>query len=214
MRRTLAVFFAALLSLGLGVAAAQTLVYGQSGFPTTLDSVGSQDGNSLTVSVNITERLIGFERGGAELAPALATSWSANEDATVWTLELREGIAFHDGTPFDAEAVKFNLDRWNDEGHPQGFRDEGKTFVPWTWVFGGFKGDGSILEEVRVGDEHTVELVMAEPVGLLPSMLAAIYFQIDSPTAVTEAGGAYGMPGTGSVGTGPFEFVEWVKASA
>ncbi|MEX2542018.1 MAG: ABC transporter substrate-binding protein [Trueperaceae bacterium] len=209
MRRTLAFVTAGLVLLGSGFAAAQTLVYGQSGFPTTLDSVDSQDGNSLTVSVNITERLIGFERGGTGLAPALATSWSANDDATVWTLELREGVAFHDGTLFDAEAVKFNLDRWNDESHPHGYRDEGKTFVPWTWVFGGFKGDGSILEEVRVVDDHTVELVMAEPVGLLPSMLAAIYFQIDSPTAVMEAGGAYGMPGTGSVGTGPFAFVEW-----
>lgn len=198
---------AALLVIGL--ASAQTLVYGLSGFPSSLDSVDSQDGNSLVVSGQITETLVGFEEGSTELAPKLATSWESNEDGSVWTFELREGVTFHDGTAFDAEAVKFNFDRWNLVDHEYSHRDEGKTFVPWGWVFGGPRDEGGILDEVVVVDEHTVEFHMSQPTPFLPTLVAAIYFQLDSPTAVMEAGADYGTPGVGSVGTGPFVFEEW-----
>lgn len=80
---------AAALFLALGAAGAQTLVYGVSGYPTSLDAIDTTDGNSLVVSSQIAERLIDFAPGSTELAPALATSWSANEDATVWTFKLR-----------------------------------------------------------------------------------------------------------------------------
>ncbi|HRQ11639.1 MAG TPA: ABC transporter substrate-binding protein, partial [Trueperaceae bacterium] len=99
------------LFLTFGLASAQTLVFGASGFPSSLEGVDSQDGNSLVVSSQITERLVDFAPGKTDLIPALATSWSANDDATVWTFELRQGVKFHDGTPFNAEAVKFNIDR-------------------------------------------------------------------------------------------------------
>jgi peptide/nickel transport system substrate-binding protein len=202
--------FVALSLLALaGLVGAQTLVYGVSGEPSSLDSADSQDGNSLVVSAQITEPLIFFAPGTADLAPGLATEWSANEDGSVWTFELAEGITFHDGTPFNAEAVKFSFDRWNDPSHPYSFRGQGKTYVPWGWVFGGPKGEGSILDEVVVIDDNTVEFHLTQPMPFLPTLLAAIYFQIDSPTAVMEAGVDYGTPGVGSVGTGPFEFVEW-----
>lgn len=196
-----------------GFVGAQTLVYGVSGEPSSLDSVDSQDGNSLVVSGQITENLVGFAPGSTDLVPRLATDWSSNEDGSVWTFNLREGVTFHDGTPFNAEAVKFNFDRWNDPNNPYSYRDQGKTFVPWTWVFGGPIGEGSILNEVVVVDEYTVEFRMSQPAPFLPAMLAAIYFQLDSPTAVMEAGADYGTPGVGSVGTGPFSFVEWREGS-
>lgn len=208
MKRLTLVLAALLL---VGAAAAQTLVYGLSGFPSTLDSADSQDGNSLVVSSQITERLIDFKPGSTELQPSLATDWSSNEDGTVWTVNLREGVTFHDGTPFNAEAVKFNFDRWNEPDHEASFRDEGKTYVPWGWFFGGPKGEGSILDEVKVVDEHTVEFVFNQAVPLFPQLAAAIYFQLDSPTAVREAGADYGTPGVGSVGTGPFVFEEWTE---
>ena len=197
------------LLLAFGLANAQTLVYGLSGFPSSLDSVDSQDGNSLAVSNQITETLIFFEPGTTNLVPRLATEWEANEDGSVWTVSLREGVMFQDGTPFNAEAVKFNFDRWNDPEHPHSYRDEGKNYVPWGWVWGGPIGDGSVLEAVNVVDEFTVEFVLTKPLGLFPNMIAAIYFQMDSPTAVQEAGADYGTPGVGSVGTGPFAFAEW-----
>ena len=201
-----------LLSLFLvfGMASAQTLVYGQSGLPVTLDSAVAQDGNSLTVTTQVVENLVAFAPGSTELVPGLATEWSANEDATVWTFELREGVTFQDGTPFDAEAVKFNFDRWNDPAHPYGFRDEGKAYEGFVYVSGGYLGEGSVIQEVNVIDEYTVEFVLTNPVGFFPALVAAIYLGIDSPAAVMEAGADYGTPQVGLVGTGPFEFVEWL----
>src|SRR5690606_22323300 len=203
------VLFALAALLLVGVASAQTLVYGVSGFPSSLDAVDSQGGNSLVVSAQVTERLVDFEPGGTNLIPGLATEWSANEDATVWIFVLREGVTFHDGTPFNAEAVKFNVDRWNDPAHPNSGRAEGKTFVPWGWVFGGPLGEGNLIAEVTVVDEHEVQFTLTQPAPFLPALWAAVYFQFSSPAAVEAAGVAYGTPGVGAVGTGPFKFVEW-----
>lgn len=205
-------FLVVLLAVGfmLGLANAQTLTYARSGLPVTLDSADSTDGNSLTVSYQIVENLVQYQLGSTELAPGLATDWSANEDSTEWTFNLREGVTFHDGTPFNAEAVKFNLDRWNDPSSEYHFGDEGKTYTAWSWVFGGPVGEG-VLESVEVVDDLTVKLNMTGPVGLVPSMVAASYFGIDSPTAVMAAGAAYGTPGVGAVGTGPFMFGEWLE---
>jgi peptide/nickel transport system substrate-binding protein len=189
-------------------AAAQTLSLGLPNLPSSLDSADVTDVSSLAVAINVTEPLIGYAADDDALQPRLATSWRPNGDATVWTLTLREGVAFHDGTPFDAEAVRFNLERWNDPDHPQGHRSEGKAYVPWRWVFGGF-GEESLLDEVRVVDRHTVDLVLREAIGFLPSLLAAPYFQIDSPAAVRAAGPAYGTRAFGAVGTGPFRFERW-----
>jgi len=204
-----AIVLAALLVFGL--AAAQTLVFGNSGQPSSLDSADSQDGESLVVSGQITETLIGFAAGSAELEPKLAVSWSPNDAADVWTFELREGVQFHDGTPFDAEAVKFSYDRWNLVDHPYSFRDEGKNFVPFGWVFGGPRGEGGIIDEVVAAGELSVEFRLTQPVPFFPALVAANYFQIDSPAAVMEAGADYGSPSVGSVGTGPFVFEEWVE---
>ena len=204
----------AVLSLVLVLAwgSAQTLLFGQSGWPVTLDTGTAQDGNSAMVSEQITETLVTLELGTTELRPGLATSWTPNEHATVWTLELREGVTFQDGTPFDAEAAKFNLDRFNDPDHPYGFRDQGKAYVPWGWIFGGPKGKG-VLDHVDVVDDHTIELYLTDSVGFLPVMLSSRFFSMHSPTAIKAAGPDYGTPQVGSVGTGPFVFKEWVNGS-
>ncbi len=200
----------ALLALGLG--SAQTLVFGGSGLPVSLNA--ATDGNSLTVSYQILENLVAVEPGGTELQPGLATEWSSNEDGTVWTLKLREGVTFHDGTPFNAEAAKFNIDRWNDPAFEYGFRDEGVQYEAWGFVFGGFLGDeAAVLSEANAVDETTLELVLSKPMGFLPAALSSSYFGIHSPTAIQEAGADYGTPSVGAVGTGAFEFVEWVDGS-
>ncbi len=205
-------FLSVVLAFGLlaGMTSAQTLTYARSGLPVTLDSADSTDGNSLTVSYQITEPLLLFELGSTEVKPGLATEWSANEDSSVWTFKLREGVTFQDGTEFNAEAVKFNLDRWNDPENEYRFADEGKTYTAWGWVFGGPKGEG-VLDSVEVIDDTTVQLNLTQPVGLLPNMIASSYFGLDSPTAVMEAGADYGTPSVGVVGTGPFKFEEWLE---
>jgi peptide/nickel transport system substrate-binding protein len=200
----------ALLALGLG--SAQTLVFGQSGLPVSMNA--ATDGNSLTVMYQVLENLVFVEPGGTELRPGLATAWESNEEGTVWTFTLREGVSFHDGTPFNAEAAKFNFDRWNDPEFAFGFRDEGVTYEAWSYIFGGFLGDeAAVLSEARVVDEYTLELVLARPMGFLPAALSSSYFGMHSPAAIQEAGADYGTPTVGAVGTGPFRFVEWVDGA-
>ena len=200
-----------LTALVITAAAAQTLVVATTAFPSSLDTVDARGPQSLVVTTQISENLLAHAPGGTELIPRLATGWSANPESTVWTFTLREGVLFHDGTPFDAEAVKFNFDRWNDPEHPYSFRGAGKTYVPWGWIFGGPRGQGSILDRVDVDGPHTVSLHMTAPAPFLPSLLASPFIQFHSPTAVMAAGVAYGTPVVGSVGTGAFRFDAWIE---
>ena len=208
MKRLAMLVAVALLALS-GVTWAQTLVYGESGLPVSLDL--PQDGNSLTVQYQIAEPLVGFQPGSSELRPLLATSWEANADATQWTFHLRQGVSFHDGTPFNADAVKFNFDRWNNRDNPYAFSDQ-KNFAAWTYIFAAFHGEqGYLLEKVEALDANTVRFDLTSPVGFFPALVASSYFGIQSPAAVKTAGVDYGTPGVGAVGTGPFKFQEWVQ---
>jgi peptide/nickel transport system substrate-binding protein len=89
-----------------------TLVYGAGGEPVNLEPGNIEDGNSLIVQQQIYNRLVQFKPGTTDLEPALATEWKSSEGGKVWTFKLRSGVKFHDGTDFDAEAVRFNVDRW------------------------------------------------------------------------------------------------------
>ena len=73
--------------------------------------------------MNVYEGLTRYKSGTLEVEPALATAWDISADGTEYTFTLRDGVAFHDGTPFNAQAVKFNFDRMLDENHP--FHDTG-----------------------------------------------------------------------------------------
>lgn len=186
------------------------LVYGAGGQPVNLEPGNITDGNSILVQDQIYNRLIEFKPGTADLVPALATDWSASEDGKTWTFKLRQGVKFHDGTPFNAEAVKFNVERWWDPNHPHGYRSQGKTYEIWKQLFGGYRGDdASLLQEIRAVDESTVQWVLKQPFSAFPSAIASGFFGIASPTAIQKAGAAYGTPGVQAVGTGPFVFKEW-----
>jgi peptide/nickel transport system substrate-binding protein len=203
------VMVSALALLMLGVANAQTLIFGQSGLPATLDT--GQDGNSLTVAYQVVENLVAYAPGTADVAPGLALSWEPNDDATVWTFKLREGVTFHDGTEFNAEAVKFNFDRWNNQDNEYAYAADGKDLSAWTYVFGGYYGvEGYLLESVEAPDPTTVVFTLTRPNGFLPQALAASYYGMHSPAAIMEGGLEYGTPAGNIVGTGPFTFVEWI----
>ncbi len=197
-------------SSGTAVSPSSALVYGSSGQPVNLEPGNITDGNSLIVQNQIYNRLMEFKPGTTDLQPALATEWKASADGKTWTFKLRQGVKFQDGTLFNAEAVKFNIDRWWDANHPQGYRNAGKIYEVWSQVFGGFKDSpDSIVQSVTVVDAATVEIGLKQPFAAFSNAIAAAYFGIASPTAVKKAGAKYGTPGSLAVGTGPFVFKEW-----
>ena len=86
------------------------LVVGQVAEPATMDPHVATAVNDFRILVNIYEGLVRYSPGTLEVEPALAESWEISEDGTVYTFQLRDGVAFHDGTPFDAEAVDEAVD--------------------------------------------------------------------------------------------------------
>lgn len=186
------------------------LVYGAGGQPVNLEPGNITDGNSVIAIDQIYNRLTDSKPGTVELEPSLATEWSSSKDGKTWTFKLRSGVKFHDGTDFDAAAVKFNVDRWWDAKNPNGFREAGKTYQIWKDFFGGFKGEkDALVKDVAVVDKSTIKFVLNRPFAAFPSAIGSGYFGIASPAAVKKAGAKYGTPGSMAVGTGPFVFKVW-----
>jgi peptide/nickel transport system substrate-binding protein len=180
-----------------------TLIVGRGGDSVILDSGPATDGESARVINEIIEPLVRLEGTSTKPIPWLAESWET-EDSQTWIFHLRQGVNFHDGTPFNAEAVQWNIDRWRDPDNEYRF---GRTFEYYAAEF----GEDLAIEEINVLDEYTIELKLSQPSGVLLNKLAlGFVFGMNSPTAVMEQGDKYGTPAGGSVGTGPFKFVEWV----
>ncbi|MBM7570043.1 glutathione ABC transporter substrate-binding protein [Aquibacillus albus] len=123
-----------------------------------------------------------------EFQPLLATEWD-QLDSETWEFKLREGVEFHDGTPFTAEAVKRTFERVLDE----------EVASPKAGLF-------SVIKEIKIVDDYTVQFILTEPFSPLLSILANHEGGILSPTAIDEYGRDLGQH---PVGTGPFKFESW-----
>ena len=88
-----------------------TFVFAASSDPQGLDPAFAQDGETFRVARQIFEGLVGTVPGTADPAPLLAEEWETSEDGLSTTFQLKEGVKFHDGTDFNAEAVCANFDR-------------------------------------------------------------------------------------------------------
>ena len=139
------------------------------------------------------ERLVYFDAEG-NVQPWLAESWEVNEDQTEVTFKLREGVTFHDGTDFNAEAVKFHFDSILDP-------DNASPSLP-------FMGS---MQEVTVEDEYVVKFTFEDPYAAFFVNIALSWGGINSPTAVQEQGDNYGRH---PVGTGPYMFEEWIPGTS
>ncbi|MBO8138181.1 MAG: ABC transporter substrate-binding protein [Desulfotomaculum sp.] len=173
----------------------KVFVFAQGADPRGLDPAYVDDGESAKVMVNIYDNLVRYKPDSTEIEPALATSWEVNEDKTEWTFHLRKDVKFHDGTPFNAEAVKFSIERQL----PPNRTDD----MPYaSFVFGPVKA-------VEVVDEYTVKIILKEPYApFLANLAMCMAAPIVSPAAVEKYGDNYIEH---PVGTGPFKFVEWKR---
>ncbi len=183
-----------------------TFVFAAQGDAVNLDNALVTDGESFRVAEQGCEGLLEFEPGTTTPAPSLAESWDISEDALEWTFHLREGVMFHDGTPFNADAVVFNFERWRFTDNEYHFEEQ--VFEYYESMWGGFD-DESNITSVEALDEYTVKVTLATPTSTLANM-AMPMFMLHSPQAIQDYGVDYGTPDVGYVCTGPYEFVEWV----
>ena len=190
------------------VPAKKTFIFGAQGEPVCLDPTVITDGISGRVTNQIFEGLVKFDGNTTNVVPSLAEKWETSADGKVWTFTLHKDVKFHDGTPFNAEAVVKNWDYWANTSNPlhKGKIDAGLVFEYYEGQFGGFD-DASIIEKVEAKDETTVVFTLKTPQGPFLNNLAMFVFVMWSPTAL-EASGVESCKNP--VGTGPFKFVEWV----
>ncbi|WP_295542126.1 ABC transporter substrate-binding protein [uncultured Thiohalocapsa sp.] len=192
---------AAMLLLTAGCARqrppADTLVVGQVAAPRSLDPQVTTALNDFRILVNLYEGLVRYRPGSLTLMPGLAASWTVSEDGLVYRFKLREGVRFHDGSRFDAAAVRFNFQRMLDPEHP--FHHTGP--FPLAFFF-------QQVERVVAEDPLTVRFELSEPFAPFLSNLAYPSALLVSPAAVRRWGDEYGRHPSG---TGPFRFAGWQR---
>lgn len=171
-------------------AAGGLLRYGDANGPSRFDPHRSTIGQDIRFFAPVYERLVHFDAAG-DLVPGLATEWSFNEDGTEFTMLLREGVTFHDGAPFDAAAVKANIER--------GQTLEGSSI----------SGDLAEITAVDTPDDLTVVMTLEEPNSMLPGMLSHRAGAMVSPTAFENAD-----LDRAPVGAGPYRVTEYQEGNS
>ncbi|AMQ05509.1 ABC transporter substrate-binding protein [Sporosarcina psychrophila] len=181
-----------------------SLVYARGADSVGLDPINVTDGESIRVTHAIFETLFEYDEK-LELQPKLAESFETADDGLMWTIHLKNGIKFHDGTDFNADAVVFNFDRWMDPQNPYHIGD----FTYYPFLYGGFKGEPNHkIEHVKAIDNSTVEIKLIEKTAPFISYLAIPMFGMASPAAIEKYNEKFIEH---PVGTGPFEFESWTR---
>ncbi len=190
-RRFSAVLFGLTISamaISGGAQAAQTdITIGMQLEPPNLDpTAGAAAAIDEVVYANVFEGLTRFGSDGS-VKPALAESWEISDDGLTYTFKLQSGITFHDGSEFNAEDVKFSLDR---------SRAENSTNAQ--------KQLFDSIDTIEVTDPETVVITLSAPNG-------ALLFNLAWGDAIVMSPDTFDMAKTAPVGTGPFKFSRWVQ---
>lgn len=182
-------------SLAWGQIPSDVLVVGQIAEPQSLDPHAVTAVNDFRILVNIYDGLLRYEEGTLNIAPSLATDWDISEDGLTYTFNLRDDVSFHDGSPFNAEAVKFNFERMLNEDHP--YHDTGP--FPLAFFF-------NQIADIDATEEHKVTFTLSEPYAPFLSNLAYPTGSMVSPEAIKTHGSEVGRHPSG---TGAYKFEEW-----
>lgn len=184
--------FLSIAACSTGPEETSTLVYGLTLAPTGIDphlNASSELGIPLH---SVYDTLVFLNPDTGKFVPGLADNWTISPDGLTYTFTLRRNVIFHDGTPFNAQAVLANLDR---------IRDPDNHSQKAVFMLGP-------LEEVEIIDDYTVALHLSEPYAPLLDSLSDVYLGMASPTAFETWGPAeYQFH---QVGTGPYRFVEYI----
>jgi len=170
----------------------QRLIVAQETGPLTMDAHHVIDSATASVIEHMVEPLLELTPKG-EIAPKLAEKWDVSADATEFTLRLKKGIKFHDGQPFNAEAVKANLERRLD------FKAATKLYSLVAQI-----------ASVTVVSEYSVKIKTKAPFAPLLSNLTYPTNGIQSPVALKRS---WDRPLIMPIGTGPFIFKEWTPGN-
>lgn len=181
------------LALLAGCASRPTgrITYGLTLAPSGIDphvNASSELGIPLT---SVYDTLVYQDPDSGTFVPGLAERWEISADGLTYTFHLRQGVKFHDGTSFDAEAVRFNLDR---------ITSPDLASQKALFMLGPY-------DHTEVVDDYTVLIVLSEPFAPLLDSLSQVYLAMVSPAAVQKWGTNYQLH---QVGTGPFVFADYV----
>lgn len=162
------------------------ILLGTTAQPRTIDPADSYEIAGLNIIYNVTESLYTYEIGTTEITPLLATALpTISEDGLTYTIPLREGVKFHDGETFNAEAMKFSLERFiQNKGKP--------SFLL-----------GDIVDSIEATGEYELTIKLKQPFAAFPSLLAFAGASAVSPKAYKIGEGSFN-PNT-LIGTGPYK---------
>lgn len=166
--------------------------------PENLDPHQYDSSNAYYVIGEMFEGLVRHPAGSTEIEPALAEKWQMSDDGTQYTFTLRQGVTFHDGTPFNAEAVKFNFDRQADPNNAYYSLGAFWYWAAYMWP----------VTSLDVVDEFTVRYTLSQPYAYFLEYLCGGMGMMVSPAAVEQYGEDFVQ---NPVGTGPYKFAKWDK---
>jgi peptide/nickel transport system substrate-binding protein len=207
-----------------GAASNVTFIYAGASDPTYLDPALVSDGESFRIARQIFESLVALKPGTTQVVPELATKWRVGRDGKTWTFNLRRGVKFHDGTPFNSAAVCANFNRWFNWTGP--FQDASASYY-YRQIFGGFKKNESaglgppLYKSCRSAGRYVAIVRLNRRSGPFVPSLVLPAFAIQSPTAMRRyeankgelVSGTFRPTGTYAfqhpTGTGPYKFGSW-----
>lgn len=183
---------------GVDASGDNQIVIGLEAEPVTLDIAQMSDYNTLRAIIEMYDQLVEFAEDSMEVVPALATSWDVSEDGLEYTFYLRDDVKFHDGTPFNAAAARYNIERQIDPEHEAyGTAPAGYVYAETTF---------GMIDSVEDIDEYTLLIKLSVPFAPFLSNMAMHASSMVSPTALQT----YGTDITSNpVGTGPYKFVSY-----